>query len=196
MKCVRHDRAISKALRSGLVVAFVAFCVLRPGEARAEGDRSTALAYAIGGAGFVVPLWIGTELLPEGEEEGKWTSRSVAALSSIYASLAWGTSAGYFYSGNARYGVIAGLGKTALLGAGAAAVATFESGRHPYIFASSFMLAAGWSLADYALLYRDVRIQNERRQSQGPPAPTAQAGVWPELSLSPSGLTLGLSGRF
>jgi hypothetical protein len=179
-----------------LVMTCIVLGLLVSGPAIAETERSTRWAYAAGAAGVLVPGWLGTALIPtpgEGDEP-RANPRTIAAMAGLYASLAWGTSAGYLYSGNTRYAVAGGLGKTALLGAGIGASLAFEADGHPYLLASSVALITTWSLVDYALLYRDVRRQNERR-ALAARVPIAEA-VAPGVIVSNRAWTLTLSGRY
>ncbi len=182
-------------MKTGLVVLLSALCVLGPAPAAADSERSTGWAYAAGAAGVLVPGWIGTALIPGTEDDRGIGARDVAAMTGLYAALAWGTSAGYLYSGNTRYALIGGLGKTALLGGAIGASVAFEADGHPYLMAMGVSLALTWSIVDYALLYRDVRRQNERRAGALLSAPGGR-GITPAVSLSNDGLGLSLSGRF
>jgi hypothetical protein len=172
-----------------VAVLLVVVGLSRPGPARADDERSVGWAYAIGAAGVLVPAWAGLAVMPKDDDGLRWNARSVAAMTGMYASLAWGTQTGYLYSGNTRYALWGGVGKTGLLGAGLAAHRVFEAeARHPYLLASTVMVLTLWSAADYVLLYRDVRRQNERR---------AEAGVLTAApTISRSGLTVSVGGRF
>ena len=177
--------------------AVLALGLWHPAEARAERERSVAVAYALSGGLFFVPLQLGTHLIDGADNDSGWTRRDTVIASSLYVSLAWGASAGYFYGGNTRYALVGALGRSALLSGGVAAAATLESDGHPYLSASALIFTMGWSIVDLALLWRSVDRQNKRRRAARAPAePTARLRVLPVVSSADQGLTLGLSGRF
>jgi hypothetical protein len=154
--------------RSAQITA-VAVLLSSSGPALADEHRSVGLAYALSTAGVVVPTWSAIALMPR--EEGPLTAspRAVAAVSLAVASLTWGPSAGYFYSGNHRYAVGSGLGKTGLLGAGYLLHRTLDpADGHPYVMSLGVMAVALWGVGDFLFLARDVRRQNERRQASSP----------------------------
>jgi hypothetical protein len=143
--------------------------LLGGGPALADDDRSVGVAYALSTAGVVVPTWSAIALMPQDEGPLTASPRTVAAVSLAVASLTWGPSAGYFYSGNHRYAVGSGLGKTGLLGAGYLLHRTLDpDDGHPYVMSLGVMAVALWGFGDFLFLRRDVRRQNERRHASPP----------------------------
>jgi hypothetical protein len=177
------------SLRSLPLIACAAL-LLHAAPARAEGERSVGWAYGIASAGVLVPGWAATAVLPRDDDpDTGFSPRVVAALTGYYASIAWGPAAGYYYSGNARYATLSGLGKTGLLGAGVAANRLFERDGHPYLLAMSVIGATMWGVGDFLFLRRDVRRQNRSRTEGSVTVPIS-------LALPGPAFLIGLGGTF
>jgi hypothetical protein len=144
----------------------VAAMLLYAPPARADDERSVGWAYAISTTAVLVPMWSATAIMPNDERPFAWSPRTIAGASLAYTSLVWGPSAGYLYSGNHRYALVGGLGRTGLLAAGYGAHRLLDpEGGHPYVMGLTVMAVTLWGFGDFLFLRRDVHRQNERRHA-------------------------------
>jgi len=173
----------------------------------AQRRRSTGWAYAGATAGVLVPAFVAQVIMVKPEDEGESATskaRILAATTGYYASLVWGSSVGYYYSGNTRYATWSGIGKTAILGASIGADFAFQKkDSHPYLIALGTMAVLLWEVGDFVYLYRDVNKQNAKRRATVSvpkiftvPRAIVDLGVTPRIEIAEDRFSLSLGGAF